>query len=50
MCWNLKKAQLVKLVTDEVTVKVDHCINVWCLAGSVEGHLALINVFKTDTN
>ena len=38
------------LVEREAAVQLEGCVNAWCLSGVVRGHLALLNVFKTDRN
>lgn len=46
--WGISRDELSRIATSDEAVPLKGCLNVWCLSGSTEDGLALINVIATD--
>lgn len=46
--WGLRQEELSEIVRSDEPVPLKGCINAWCLSGSTNGGLVLINAIATD--
>ncbi len=46
--WGITRDELSKIVRSDEPVPLNGCLNAWCLSGSTNSGLALINVIATD--
>ena len=46
--WRLDKEQLQSISRIDEATAVDGCTGVWCLSGTIDGHMALIHVVQTS--
>lgn len=46
--WGLTQDELSEIARTDEPVAVEGCINAWCLSGSTNGGLVLINAIATD--
>jgi hypothetical protein len=45
--WKLSRNGLEVLTTENSPMALDGAIGVWCIVGTVDGHLALVNIIDT---
>ena len=48
--WGITRNELYNILQSDEPVKLVGCINVWCLTGSTDSGLALINVIATESS
>jgi len=46
--WGITRDELSEIVRSDEPVALSGCVNTWCLSGSTNGGLVLINVIATD--
>jgi hypothetical protein len=46
--WGITRDELSKIARSDEAVPLNGCLNAWCLSGSTNGGLVLINVIATD--
>jgi hypothetical protein len=46
--WGITRDELSKIARSDEAVPLNGCLNVWCLSGSTNDGLVLINVIATD--
>jgi hypothetical protein len=46
--WGITRDQLSRIARSDDAVPLSGCLNVWCLSGSINEGLVLINVIATD--